>query len=453
MSLPRYSEYKPSGVAWLGEVPGHWEILPIKYLLRDGYDGLKIGPFGSQLTSDMHAEGGEFKVYGQENVISRDFERGTRFIDKEKFEELSVYEIRAGDILVTMMGTSGRCDVVPHDIQSGIMDSHLLRLRVEPKIQSEFLRTLIDEAHYLACQIQVMGKGSIMHGLNSTIVKCLLVAVPSSQEQSHIMSFLDRETGKIDALIAEQRRLVELLAEKRQAVISHAVTKGLNPHVPMKDSGIEWLGEVPAHWEVKRLKYVGKAFGGLIYDPSEIVEEGYGMLVLRSSNVQNGRIVFDDNVYVTTAIPEKIITQNGDILVCSRNGSRALIGKNAMIDSQSSGVTFGAFMMIFRSEYSGYIFHVFNSQLFKFQSGAFLTATINQLTVGNLYSMEVPLPHVDEQHTITAYLNRENAQFDTLIAEAYRAIALLQERRSALISAAVMGKIDVRRLDTMKEAA
>jgi type I restriction enzyme S subunit len=212
----------------------------------------------------------------------------------------------------------------------------------------------------------------------------------------------------------------------------------------MKDSGIEWLGEVPEHWEVKRLKYIGKAFGGLIYDPSEIVEEGNGMLVLRSSNVQGGQIVFDDNVYVTTTIPEKIITQNGDILICSRNGSRALIGKNAMIDSLSSGVTFGAFMMVFRSEYSGYIFHVFNSQLFKFQSGAFLTATINQLTVGNLYSMEVPLPPVDEQHNITAYLNQENMQFNTLTAEANRAITLLQERRSALISAAVTGKIDVR---------
>ncbi len=272
----------------------------------------------------------------------------------------------------------------------------------------------------------------------------IFVTLPSPEEQQTIAAFLDCETGKIDALIAEQQRLVELLAEKRRAVISHAVTQGLNPNAPMKDSGIEWLGEVPVHWKVKRLKYVGRAIGGLIYDPSEIVEEGYGTLVLRSSNVQNGRIAFDDNVYVTTAIPEKLITRKGDILVCSRNGSRSLIGKNAMIDSESSGLTFGAFMMIFRSEYNGYIFHVFNSQLFKFQLGAFLTATINQLTVGSLYSMEVPLPPVDEQHTIATFLNRENAQFDALTAETNRAIELLQERRSTLISAAVTGKIDVR---------
>lgn len=204
-----------------------------------------------------------------------------------------------------------------------------------------------------------------------------------------------------------------------------------------RPSGVEWLGEVPSHWEVKRLKYVGKAIGGLTYDPSEIVEEGNGTLVLRSSNVQNGRIVFDDNVYVTTTIPDKIITQDGDILICSRNGSRSLIGKNAKIDHKSSGLTFGAFMMIFRTEYSEYIVHVFNSQLFKVQSGLFLTATINQLTSGDLYSMVVPLPPADEQHTIAAFLDRETNIIDTLIAEQKRLVELLAEKRQAMISHAV----------------
>jgi type I restriction enzyme, S subunit len=111
-----------------------------------------------------------------------------------------------------------------------------------------------------------------------------------------------------------------------------------------KDSGVEWLGQVPEHWEVKRLKYLGEAIIGLTYDPSNVVGVGSGTLVLRSSNVQGGQIVLDDNVYVSSAIPEQLVTKPGDILICSRNGSRALIGKNAKITQEAAGMTFGAFM-------------------------------------------------------------------------------------------------------------
>ncbi|MFZ2628567.1 MAG: restriction endonuclease subunit S, partial [Rugosibacter sp.] len=233
--------------------------------------------------------------------------------------------------------------------------------------------------------------------------------------------------------------------EKRQAVISHAVTQGLNPNVPMKPSGIEWLGDVPAHWELKRLKYLGDAITGLTYSPADIVEDDTnGTLVLRSSNVQHGVITFDDNVYVSAAIPEELVTQIGDILICSRNGSRALIGKNATIDETSVGLTFGAFMTVFRSKHSAYLACVLNSPLFEFQSGAFMTSTINQLTIGVLNNFEVPFPPIDEQKAIVSFLAVESARFDTLTAEANRAIALLQERRTALISAAVTGQIDVR---------
>ena len=160
--------------------------------------------------------------------------------------------------------------------------------------------------------------------------------------------------------------------------------------------------------------------------------------------MQGGKIVFDDNVYVATAIPEVLVTKVSDILICSRNGSRALIGKNAMIDEASAGLTFGAFMTIFRSLHSAYISCVLNSPLFEFQSGAFMTSTINQLTIGVLNNFEVPFPPSGERYRIVKFLETETAKFDTLTAEAQRAIDLLQERRTALISAAVTGQIDVR---------
>lgn len=158
MSLPRYKSYKDSGVEWLGEVPAEWSIKRVRHLLKKGYDGMKIGPFGSQLTSEMLDENGSYKVYGQENVIASDFHRGSRFISDLKFSELSVYKISPGDILITMMGTSGRCGIVPDDIAPGIMDSHLLRLKVAEIVRSQFLRLLIDEAAYVAHQVQLLGQ-------------------------------------------------------------------------------------------------------------------------------------------------------------------------------------------------------------------------------------------------------------------------------------------------------
>lgn len=211
----------------------------------------------------------------------------------------------------------------------------------------------------------------------------------------------------------------------------------LPSYVECKESDVAWLGELPSHWAVKRLKHLGDAIIGLTYDPSEVVNEEDGTLVLRSSNVQQGRISFDDNVYVSKEISPKLTTAPGDILICSRNGSRALIGKNALITEESAGVTFGAFMTVFRSPMNKYLYWVFNSEIFSFQSSTFLTSTINQLTTGNLYSFAIPLPPPEEQTVISTFLDRETAKIDGLIAEQEKLIALLAEKRQATISHAV----------------
>ncbi|MEL0638615.1 restriction endonuclease subunit S [Marinomonas sp. TI.3.20] len=204
-----------------------------------------------------------------------------------------------------------------------------------------------------------------------------------------------------------------------------------------KKTHLGWLNQIPSHWEVKRLKYLGDALIGLTYSPDEVVGEEHGTLVLRSSNVQNRQLSFNDNVYVNKKIPEKLVTQKGDILICARNGSRALIGKNAQIDEVAAGMSFGAFMSIFRSPYNDYLSKVFNSPLFEYQSGSFLTATINQLTTGNLNSFEIPLPTETEREKIANFLDHETAKIDTLIEKQQQLIALLKEKRQAVISHAV----------------
>lgn len=209
------------------------------------------------------------------------------------------------------------------------------------------------------------------------------------------------------------------------------------PYPEYQTTHLGWLDRIPAHWELKRLKYLGEAIIGLTYSPDDVVSENEGTLVLRSSNIQNKRLSFEDNVFVAKIVPEKLKTQRGDILICARNGSRALIGKNAQIDECAEGMTFGAFMSIFRSPYNDYLSKVFNSALFEFQSGSFLTATINQLTTGNLNSFEIPLPSEDERKLIASFLDHETAKIDTLIEKQQQLIKLLKEKRQAVISHAV----------------
>ena len=206
-----------------------------------------------------------------------------------------------------------------------------------------------------------------------------------------------------------------------------------------RSSGLDWMKEIPAHWEVKKLRYLGDALIGLTYDPADVVSEDEGTLVLRSSNIQNGRIALDDNVYVSTKIPAELISRDKDILICSRNGSRALVGKTAKIEGPAVGSSFGAFTTVFRSKLNDFLYYVFNSQLFTFQAGRFMTTTINQLTTGTLKDLEVPVPPAQEQRAIVDFLDRETARIDELLDEKNRLSDLLDHERRAVVSEAVLG--------------
>ena len=183
-----------------------------------------------------------------------------------------------------------------------------------------------------------------------------------------------------------------------------------------KDSAIEWLGDVPEHWEVRRLKDIGDSIIGLTYSPEDILDcETGGILVLRSSNIQNGQLSLSDTVYVNKKVNPRQIVRKGDILICSRNGSRALIGKNICIDERIEGQTFGAFMTIYRSRYFKFISKFFNSKIFESQSGLFGSSTINQLTINTLNNFLITLPPLDEQKSIATYLDTKTAQCDRKI--------------------------------------
>lgn len=210
-----------------------------------------------------------------------------------------------------------------------------------------------------------------------------------------------------------------------------------------KESGIEWIGEIPGHWDSTKLKFLGESIIGIIYSPDDVVNEGEGILVLRSSNIQNGKLAFKDNVFVNKSVQEKHLTKEGDILVCARNGSAHLVGKSAFISKEYAGLTFGAFMSIVRSDLAKFLFYFFNSQIFKAQTGLFSTSTINQLTSDTLNNMFISIPsEKKEQTAIANYLDRKTAEIDALIADKKRLLELYEEEKTAIINQSVTKGID-----------
>ena len=212
-----------------------------------------------------------------------------------------------------------------------------------------------------------------------------------------------------------------------------------------RDSGIEWLGEVPNGWKLKALRYLAEPITGLTYSPENIAEPDTGFLVLRASNIQNGKLDVDGqkNVFVDAVIPKKLHLVENDILVCSRNGSRNLIGKNALIKNPKPNWTYGAFNTVIRGGCNDFLYWVLNSSLFEFQSARFLTSTINQLTIGTFKSLIIPLPPSSEQASIVCFLNEKVGEIDTLIAKKEKLLELLAEKRTALITQAVTKGLDL----------
>ncbi|WP_422139937.1 restriction endonuclease subunit S [Endozoicomonas sp. ALC020] len=440
-----YPEYKDSGVEWLSSIPKHWNLKKVRYVLKDGSEGIKIGPFGSALKLDDMAEHGH-NVYGQENVIKKDFSLGKRKITTEKFQEMSLYQVFPNDILITMMGTSGKCEIVPEGIPSGIIDSHLLRTRVkEHEIDPRFFKILIDETHEIGFQIKTLGKGSIMHGLNSGIVKDLVLPLPDRVEQDTILRFLDHETAKIDTLIEEQQSLIRLLKEKRQAVISHAVTKGLNPDAPMKDSGVEWLGEVPEHWEVKRLKHVADVVDCRNKTPEYFDDGEY--FVVRTTNVKNQKLNFNGALY-TDERNFKIWTQRGIPPAGSILFTREAPAGEICLVPENLKFCLGQRMMNFIShdpDYKSFLFDFLLSDcLERYIESVSHGSTVTHLRVEQVENIPVIVPLKEEAEAIHSYLRGIKSKYEELTHEAEQAIALMQEHRTVLISAAVTGKIDVR---------
>ncbi|MCW4384466.1 restriction endonuclease subunit S [Salinibacterium sp. SYSU T00001] len=411
--LKPYPEYKDSGVEWLGRLPVDWDICAVGRFVhfRNGAD-----------YASVEVEEGGYPVYGS----GGEFRRASSYL----FEGESVLFGRKGTV-DKPLHVNGRFWTVDTMYYTDISTNHLL-----PRF-----------VYYWAAQLPYAYwvTSTALPSMTQSDLATAKIPYMSLADQAAIVKFLDRETAEIDAFIANQEELIRLLTERRAATISHAVTKGLDPTAPTRDSGIEWLGSIPRHWEVRRIKQVGRSLIGLTYSPDDLTESDDGTIVLRSGNIKRGLIdISTDVVRVSSLIPAELRTREGDILICARNGSRALVGKNAIITDVTVGETFGAFMSVLRTRDYRFMSWVLNSSLFSSQMGLFSTSTVNQLTRSTLDNMEIPWPDTAERKRISDELEEEVGELDAAVADGREAIALSRERRAALISAAVTGKIDVR---------
>jgi type I restriction enzyme S subunit len=295
-----------------------------------------------------------------------------------------------------------------------------------------------------------MSGGDLRDGLNLELIADIPCPLTDRNEQSHIAAFLDRETAKIDALVAEQEKLIALFKEKRQALISHAVTKGLDPNLPMKDSGIEWLGRVPARWAVARLGYFATVENGTT--PSRDVEEYWreGKIPWLASGEVNRLQIDAAEEFITDAalaacslrlLPVGTVVV-GMIGQGKTRGMSAILDIPATINQNLAGICPGPRI---HGTYLLYVFHAVYEWLREAGRGGNQAAVNCQI----LASLRIPVPGVSEQTAIAEFVDSRTSEIDVLIAEAERAVTLLEERRSALISAAVTGKIDVRNLAKM----
>ncbi len=431
-----YPEYKKPGVEWLAEVPMHWDINRLKYNVN--------------LINDKVENGDPDKPYlGLENVESWT----GRIIETDFTPEIegASNSFRKDDVLFGKLRPYLAKTV--HAQHYGICTSELMVLRSRKYyarylfyyMLSQSIVNIIDSSTY----------GVKMPRANWNFVGNLPFVVPPESEQQTIADFLDRETASIDALIAKKQKLIELLLEQRTAIITNAVTKGLNPDAPMKDSRVEWLGEIPAHWEIKRLKYV--ATNG----PGAIKSGPFGSQLLTSEmsgsdvKIYNQRNVVDQDFdagenYITQAKYLELSSftvYSGDILITTRG----TIGRCAIVPQQAPlGILHPCLMRIqpdIKKALSSYLKIIIqDSALFYAQLQYYSNATtIDVVYTDTLKNIKIPIPPLTDQQAIIDFLDQETARIDSLIGKVNEAIEKLQEHRSALITAAVTGKIDVRK--------
>lgn len=435
-----YPEYKDSGVEWLGKVPEHWVTSRLKFLTKQIVDGAHFTPTYSD-------KGIPFLRVTDIQSKSIDLSK-IKYIPSEEHKEL-IKRCRPekGDLLLSKNGTIGISKVIDWDWEFSIFVS-LCLIKTRKSLSSKFAFYFF-QSHEIHEQIFGLIKQSTVINLHLDKIANFYFSTPNEHEQKEITNFLDHETAKIDDLIEKQQRLIALLKEKRQAVISHAVTKGLNPNAPMKDSCVQWLGEVPEHWDVVLLKHVATLQSGIAKGRDVRNKKTIKVPYLRVANVQDGYVNLSNvaEIEIEEHELDRYLLQKGDVLM-NEGGDNDKLGRGTVWQAQVDPCIHQNHVFAIRTHSIESEWLALMSQSsyakFYFFSVSKQSTNLASISSSNIKETRLVVPPEEERFQILTHVQELTGKLDQLQAETQKQIELLKERRTALISAAVTGKIDVR---------
>lgn len=430
-----YPEYKNSEIEWLSDMPAHWGIAPIKYMALESESLFLDGDWIE--SKDISTGGIRYITTG--NVTNGKFrEQGTGYITEDTFRELNCTEVHEGDILIARLNDPiGRACIIP-DLKSKIVTSvDNVIFRPDKKYHKKYLVHLFSSESYFR-HTGNLARGATMQRISRGLLGNIRIVVPPFEEQEQISNFLDHETTKIDTLIEKQQQLITLLKEKRQSVISLAVTKGLNPKTKMHSSGINWLGEVPEHWKIKTIKQLFKQTKRQGYSDLEVlsVYRDYGVIEKSSREDNNNKTPDNLSTYQLVEVNDLVINKmkawQGSLGVSNHVGitSPDYIVYKATHSENSKFIHYSL-----RASHMPDVYHSISNGIRPSQW---------RLEPEKFEQLFVLLPPQKEQQGIIEYLDIQLKKIDKLIERCTSASQTMQERRTALISAAVTGKIDIR---------
>ena len=439
--MERYNEYKDSGVQWLGEIPSHWVVVPLKSLCKM-YG--RIG-FRGYSRNDLVDEGEGAITLSPSNFINGKLDyTNCSYLSWEKYEESPEIKVNIGDVVFVKTASIGKVAYVESMPEKTTVNPQILVFKsigCSPKLLVYYLKT-----DFMQGWIKASANGSTIFTIAQTTIGKYPFMLPPIEEQDAMVAYLDSATAKIDEAIAQQQKMIDLLNERKQIIINNAVTKGLNPDAPMKDSGVDWIGEIPEHWDVIKLKYIFRRIADGTHFSPETIEEG--MPYITATDVRGKGIDFNETKKISQKDYEALVAagckpQLNDILLVKDGATTGRVG--LMIDDTDCVTLSSVAMLSPQKKYSHlYLMYMMMSDFMQKQILLSMAgAAMPRITLIKLSNFIGIVPPMDEQESIATYIEKASMPIDSAIKSAEKQISLLQERKQIIINDVVTGKVKV----------